>query len=267
MGKMTEVARQNVGSLDLSDLAQIFNIKGYGDVPYPFMQTGRPGLNDGQATGQYSITERYNDGDLRIFRPWVNAYSGADIRVECRVLHRPDDIPDTRILAFRADQVGFCASQRPDEDVVDVDRLSPYDMGAAITNLLALTGPGRHSRISIPKYVGYFSKSTADLDNDDYEVSVLDVRPQDVAAATNVPNADVAAMGTVQSHCRPARSWGVDWDKNLVAWVQISHDGDYVYERDFSNAVPMTEQLLVKRIDELIAEDVAVLRRRRGITT
>ena len=251
---MAEVNREYVGSLDLSDLAQLCNLQGFDDLPYPFTQTGRPGLKEASA-------------DLQVFRTWVNSYAHADIWVDSRVMYRPNDIPDTRVLAFRADQLGFCASQRSDEDVIDVYQLSPYELGAAVANLMTLTGPGRHPRISIPKYMGYFRRATAALNNDDdddYEFSVLDAVPRNTAsAATNVPNAHVAAMGTVQSHCEPAHSWGVDWDKNLVAWVQVRDDGDYIYEPDFSHAMPMTEQKLVNRIDQLIAEDVAHLRSQR----
>jgi hypothetical protein len=48
--------------------------------------------------------------------------------------------------------------------------------------------------------------------------------------------------------------------------VQIREDGDYVYQPDFSHAEPMTEQKLAHRIDQLIAEDVAVLSGRREVT-
>lgn len=264
---MTGVLREYVGSLDLSDLAQICEIHGFDYLPYPFAQTGRSGLTEATAAEQHSVSDRYNNGDLRGFRTWVKSYAHANIWVECRVLYRANDIPDTRVLAFRDDKLGFYASQRPDEDVVDVYELSPYELGAAVTtNLVTLTGPGRHPRISIPMYTDYFRRTTASFDNDDYGFSVLDTDARHVAAATNVPNTNVAAVGTVQSHCEPARSWGVDWDKNLVAWVQVSDDGDYVYEPGFSHAVPMTEHTLISRIDQLIAEDVAALRRRRGIT-
>ena len=74
--------------------------------------------------------------------------------------------------------------------------------------------------------------------------------PADPTAAM-VSNADVAALATVQSHCQPARSSGVDWDKNFAVWVQVRGDGDYIYNPDFSHAVPVTEQNLSERIDRL----------------
>jgi hypothetical protein len=242
-------------------------MQGHDHLPYPFMETGRPGGNDVHTPGQHAISQRFEHGDLRIFQNWTKGYARADIWVECRVLYRSAAIPDIRICAFRADQVGFCGSQRADQDVVDVDQLGPYELGSAITNALALNGPGGHPRISVPKYVNYFTNSTVEShDEDDYELSVSDHARQQVGpSAAIVPDAQVAAIGTVQSRCEPARSWGMDWQRNLVVWVQVSDDGDYVYQPDFDHAVPMTKQKLMGRIDQLIAEDVAVVRRRQII--
>jgi hypothetical protein len=180
------------------------------------------------------------------------------------VNYREKAKPDTRVLAFRAGQFGFCATQRRDVDVVDVYQVSPYDLGAAICGSVQLSQPGNLPRISVPKYVNYFGSPAADLEDDDFELAVFDAVPNDAGpAVAEVPNRGVACLGTVQSRCRPARSWGMDWHKNLVAWVQINDDGDYIYQPGFEHAVPMTEQTLVSRIDQLIAEDVAVLRQRR----
>ncbi|GAB1813210.1 hypothetical protein MUNTM_22490 [Mycobacterium sp. MUNTM1] len=257
-------AGRYLGGFALSDLAQIREGRGEDYLPYPFMQTGRPGLGVDTAIARDELSYRLTDGDLSAFQGWIREYPRADIWLECRVLHRLGAIPDTRISAFRAGQFGFCASQRFDVDVVDVYQVSPYELGAAVCGSLQLSQPGNLARISVPKYVNYFRASPAHLEDDDYELSVFDVRPRNAGPiVTEIPNADVAAIGTVQSRCLPARSWGMDWRKKLVAWVQISEDGDYVYQPDFDYAVPMTKQHLMGRIDELIAEDVAVLRRRR----
>ncbi|BDB40896.1 MULTISPECIES: ESX secretion-associated protein EspG [Mycobacterium] len=268
---MPAVSREHIGGIDISDLARICDVLGLDGLPYPFAETGRPGLQVSNPPEPHRFSDRPADGDLRGFHRWIQAYTRADIWVECRVLYRATeagDIPDTRISALRADQLGFCAVQRPDLDVVDVYELAPYDLGAAIANSVPLIGPGRHSQITIPKYVDYFADSTtadADTADDDYTFSVLEPVTSRSATVT-VPDAGVAAVGTIQSHWEPARSWGMDWAKSLVAWVQISDDGDYVYVPDFSHAVPATERKLADRIDDLIAADVAVLRRRRGIT-
>lgn len=248
---MTEVLDEHIGAIDVADLARLCDIQGYEWLPYPFTPTGLPGLP--------------GTGDLSVFRPWLDAYAGADIWLECRVLHSCDTVADTRISAVRADEAGFCAVQRTDADVIDVYRLSAYDLGSAVSASVTLAGPGRLPRITVPKYVDYFVRPH-EQDGDDYPFLVLEqvtARTSD-AGATSVPNAQVAALGTVQSRCSPAPHWGMDWDSELVVWVQIEDDGDHVYQSDFDHAVPVTRSQLVRRIDRLIAADVAALRRRRG---
>ncbi|WP_396912360.1 hypothetical protein [Mycolicibacterium sp.] len=52
---------------------------------------------------------------------------------------------------------------------------------------------------------------------------------------------------------------------DVLVWVRIKDDGDYIYSSDYSVAVPVTAQALRDRIDHAIATDVSVLRRRRGL--
>lgn len=66
-------------------------------------------------------------------------------------------------------------------------------------------------------------------------------------------------LGTVQSRCQPKGVWSVDWTRDAVVWVRIDGDRDYIYTPDYSQAVPVTPPTLRKRIDQLIAADVAVL--------
>ncbi|WP_431195964.1 ESX secretion-associated protein EspG [Mycobacterium camsae] len=73
----------------------------------------------------------------------MEALRSADIWVECRVHHRSGDLPDTRLLALRAGESGFLASQRTGQDVVDIYSLSAHDLGPAIARSVGLTGPGR----------------------------------------------------------------------------------------------------------------------------
>ncbi|RUP06863.1 MAG: hypothetical protein EKK34_01935 [Mycobacterium sp.] len=255
---MAQVPREWLGSIELAYLTALFVLQGHENPPYPFMSSAP------DAASLASVSHRFSDGDLSVFRTWVKAYQDADIWLECRLLHNRDDIPDIRILAYRADQSGFFASQRPHEDVVDVYQLSPYDLGPAVAASIGSTGPGSRGRIVIPKYENYFGGPSPD-DEDDYEVSVMrPVRSETRGAAARVPNSDVAALATIQSRCRPARSWGVDWDSTFLVWVHINYDGDYIYDRDFSYAEAATESKLSERIDELIARDVAVLRQLRG---
>ncbi|MBX9639478.1 MAG: ESX secretion-associated protein EspG [Mycobacteriaceae bacterium] len=263
---------QALGSIHVADLVAIRVSRGNDGLPYPFTQA-RPnsaGLPD--AAALTSVCARLRDGDLRNIRRWVETYDRADIWVECRVLHSSHDVPDARIMAFRAGQSGYLAVQRPDDDVVDVSELSPYSLGPAIAHLVGLTGPGSHARIVVPKYVDYFAAAAAaaaaaedEDDDDDYHESVLQPVRSVVGRAVKVSNADVRAVATIQSRCQHARSWGVDWGRRFLFLVQIRDDGDYLYDRDFSLASPIAETRLSERIDGLIAEDVAVLRNRRGL--
>ncbi|WP_205875737.1 ESX secretion-associated protein EspG [Mycobacterium camsae] len=200
--EMTQVPREWVGSIDLVDVAAVYELQGHERPPYPFMPA------DQGMPSRASVADRFSDGDLRVFRKWVTSYRDADIWLECRVLHSSDDIPDTRVLAHRADQLGFLALQRPREGVVDVYQLSPYDLGPAVASSIEPTGPGSRARIVIPKYENYFAELATDDDEDDDEVSVLLAVRSDRGAAVRVPNSHVASLATIQSRCRPARSWG-----------------------------------------------------------
>lgn len=256
-GEMTEVPREWVGSIDLADIAVLYELQGHERAPYPFMPA------DQGVPSRASVADRFSDGDLRVFRKWVTSYRDADLWLEGRVLHSSDDIPDTRVLAHRADQLGFLALQRLREGVVDVYQLSPYDLGPAVASSIGPTGPGSRARIVIPKYENYFAEPATD-DEDGYKVSILRPVRADRGAAVRVPNSDVAALATIQSRCRPARSWGVDWDRKFLVWVHITDDGDYIYEPDFRYAEPATGSKLSERIDHLIVQDIAVLSQLRG---
>jgi hypothetical protein len=264
---MTKVTRQLVGSIDLQDLAALCEFLGHEYLPYPLMQT-RPAHSAARsrhdADASSSFADRFEHGDLKVFREWMNAYAKADIWIESRILYNPADTPHARILAYRAGEAGFFAWQRPGEDIVDVYRVSAYELGVAIADSVGLTGPGTYSRIIVPKYVDYFRAPANESMGDDYNFSILRpvaVRPR--ATGTVVKNADVAAVATVQSHCNPAHAWGVDWTKKFLVWVAVRNDGEYIYTPDFSRATPLTTQILSDRIDQIIAEDVAALRQRR----
>lgn len=249
-----------VGSIDLVDLVGICELQGREGLPYPFWRTQA----ESSVQDASSLADRFTDGDLRVFREWAQAYVHADIWVECRVNYSSED-PDMRILAYRAGQSGFFASQRPGEDVVDVFTLSPYELGAAIAGSVGLTTPGADTQIVIPGYLEKFMGRVDDADDGDYEVEVSRPVSRPRRLGSVVQGADVTVMATVQSRCQPAREWGVNWGQKVVVWVQINDDGDYIYSPDFSHAIPVTAQNLSKRIDQLIAKDVAALRQARGL--
>lgn len=75
-----------------------------------------------------------------------------------------------------------------------------------------------------------------------------------------VPQGALTVYSVIQSHWRPARTWGPDRHKASVVWVRVDDDGDYVYEPEYACARPMSDSTVEKRIDQLVADDVAILR-------
>lgn len=269
---MALVAMNGLGSVDLADLAALYELQGYDFLPYPFLEL-RPAEQHDAST---PVVERFADGDLRIFRDWIAAYPRADLWVECRVVNYLS--PDTAgigILGYRMGESGFFASQRPDRDLVDVSTVSPYELGAAVTASVALSQPGIHPQIDVPGYTKRFAASAqaadpgsvSDVDDDAYEISVRDTSwstPVEPIGMT-MADEDIATLVVIQSRCQPVQAWGPDLDRKLVVCVRIKDDGEYIFAPDFSHATPLTAQMLHKRVDQLIAEDVAVLRQRRGL--
>lgn len=255
---MTQAALSRVGAIDVMELTAISEAHGRDFIPYPFRQTkyDRFANNDEYAEYARSVPDRFYHGDLSVFRQWAGTYVNADIRVECQVRYL-GDTPNVRLMAHRAGELGFFAAQRSDEDVIDVFTLSPYELGTAIAGGVELTQPGKHAEIVVPDYVRPTNPAP---DTGDFSVREVVTG----LAVTKVPHSDVVALATIQSHFRPTRTWGVDQGKNGVVWLRAKNDGDYIYAPDFSHATPLTRKILSRRTDELIAEDIAVLREFRA---
>lgn len=253
-----------IGEIDLDGLAAVCRLQGQDGLPYPFGHAHAHVQHDEVAA---AVADRFDSGDLSALRDWTDAYIAAEIWVVCRVHDSSADTADRRILAHRAGDAGFLASQRSNDDVVEVSTLSALDLGAAVAGSIELTNPGSRPRIVVPGYVGYFAEATGiddDIDDAQYSVPVAVNRPT-APAHSGVADDDVTAIATIQSRWQPARRWGVDWATNVVACIHIEADGDYVYTPAFSHAVPVTEHSLGERIDRLIAEDITALRLQRGI--
>ena len=260
---MSTADRRKVGSVSLLDVDIINSLYGHDFLPYPFMFTQPPRFSWHDERAEYemyerSVPERFNNGDLAIYQQCAAAYVNADIRVECHVQYIPADTPSVRVVALRCDQLGFLAQQRPDEDVIDIYELSPYLLGPAVADSVALEKPGHRSRIVIPEYVRGPNNAGAAED-----LTVRDMT-EEVPDAIVVPRSDVTAFGTVQTHWRPTRSWGLDPSKKFAVWVRIKDDGEYLYKPDFSEATPVTRPTLAERIDRLISEDIKALRQFRS---
>ena len=252
---MSSVLVSHVGTLDLFALKAIGKFYGRDFLPYPFMikQGMRFATADEATAYGNAALDRFHYGDLGIFTDCVFGYAHADIRVECHVQYIPADTPSVRVTAYRIGELGFFAAQQPDADEVDIYTLSPYDLGAAVCDELALTQPGRHPRIVVPEYA---PKPRAEFDAGDFDVQ----HTLEASSEVIIPASEVSAYSTVQSHWLPTRNWGFDGRKSAVVWIHIIDDGDYMYAPDFSHAVPMTKAALNLRVDELIAEDVEILR-------
>jgi hypothetical protein len=253
---VSRVDLDQVGSIELTDLDILSRSEGRDFLPYPFMRTRPSRFSSHNEYVEYaaSVPDRFNYGDLGTFRRWAASYVYSEIRVECHVQYIPADTPSVRVVANRVGELGYLARQRqdPDEDIVDVYEVSPYDLGRVVAESAGLTGPGSQSEIVIPEYL-----APADSFGAAEDFSVLDAIDTTFA---EVRRADVTAFATVQSHWRPTRRWGLDTAKRAVVWVRIKEDGEYIYTPDFRRAKPLTETILAERIDKLIAEDVAALR-------
>jgi hypothetical protein len=252
---VSPVDLDEVGSIALADLDILSRSAGRDFLPYPFMRTLPSKFSSENEYVEYatSVPDRFNYGDLQTFRRWAVSYVYSEIRVECHVQYIPADTPSVRVVANRVGELGYLARQRqdPNEDIIDVYEVSPYDLGRVIAQSAGLTTPGSQPEIVIPEYVAPADNSGAAED-----FSVLDT----IDTFAHVRRADVTAFGTVQSHWRPTRRWGLDMGKKAAVWVRIKEDGEYIYTPDFLRAKPLTEAVLAERIDKLIAEDVAALR-------
>ncbi|MGV0744133.1 hypothetical protein [Mycolicibacterium sp. XJ870] len=256
---INSVSLQPVGSIGLTDVDILSKSYGRDFLPYPFMSTqpSRFASRDEYVEYAISVPDRFNYGDLQVFRRWAASYAYADIRVECHVQYIPSSRPSVRIVANRVGEIGYLARQRPEDDAIDVYEVSPYDLGAAVAQCAELTRPGRHHTVVIPEY-GLPAEELPD--DEPFTIQHM----VEVTTAEAICRAQVTTFGTVQSHWRPTRRWGFDRGKAAAVWVGIKDDGDYLYPEDSHQAQPMTRRHLADRIDELIAADVSVLREFRN---
>ena len=252
------VALNRAGSIEVAGVAALSESYGRDFMPHPFAHTRSSefaGLDDYTAYVTATL-DRINHGDLRALKQWFVAYVNADIRVECAVEN--PGAPRGRLMAHRCGDAGYLAVQQPDADIVEVYTVSPYQLGAAIAGSLELTTPGKHQKIVIPEFAG---RRTSDAEAPVTRQHRVDTVNEEI----NVPYAEMTRYARVQSHWQPARDWGFDRGKNAVVCVRIGDDGEYIYAPGFAHLTPMTARVLARRIDELIAEDVAAVRQARGL--
>jgi hypothetical protein len=247
-----------VGALDLLDLHIIGEFLGRDFLPFPFMFTApsRFAFADEAIAYATTVPDRFKYGDLSAFTECLDAYRDADIRVECHVQYIASDTPSVRVIGYRQGELGFVMAQRPKADVVDVHAVSPYDLGAAISDAVTLTQPGEHPRIVVPQYVPRYRP---EFDTGDFVVGDRLNSPTEVTIHAH----RVSAFARAQSLWRPTRRWGVDPYTPTVVWVSVRDDGEYIYVPDASYAVPMTKSVLQDQIDRRIAAVVPLVRELR----
>ena len=259
-------SRREVGALDLLDLQLINERYGRDSLPYPFMLTRPTRFEFVDEMAQYAaqLPDRLRSGDLSAFARCLNALPHADITVTGHVQHVPADVPSVRVLAFRAGQAGYLLKQRADIDVVDVYTVSPFELGVAIATAMSLKEPGRHPRIVIPEYVplraAVVDGDVVDEDEDDVVVRHTAFTSPEV----NVSVSQLSAYAKVQSNWRPTREWGIDLGKELLVWMRVRDDGDYLGVPDRRCGIPLSVALLRERIDGMIVADVEMLCESRG---
>jgi hypothetical protein len=265
----TTVSFDLVGTVAVVDLEVACELYGRDMLPYPLGRS-RPVGSVWLATREVEpIDDRLNDGDLRGIRAWVEALVRADVCVECRVSFSDDDTPDLRLHGLQAGELGFAAVQRSDRhavDTVDIYAVSPGVLGEVIADSAGLLGPGVHTRIAVAGGGDRLPAPPEMVDEyDDFGFPIPHTDSRDPAVRT-VDGRDVVATGTVQSRHDPARHWGVDPERRLLQWVQISDDGDYMYAPGGAGyAEPLDAETLRVCIDRLIVDDLAVMRERRGL--
>ncbi|QCH25763.1 ESX secretion-associated protein EspG [Mycobacteroides salmoniphilum] len=255
---MERVGLNRVGSIETFGVEALSEFHGRDFLPHPFAHTRPSPFADYDAYRGYAaaMLDRINHSEYNGIQQWFATYVNADLRVECTIDRR--DAPRVRLVAHRSGPLGYLATQKPDDDVIEVYSVSPLELGAALAGWSALTRPGSHSKLNIPEYAPDPPR-LADSDGDTVGIRHK-VETSDVKVA---PRSHAVVLGRVQSHWRPAREWGFDRHTRGVVWVRIEGDGEYIYTPDYSHLTPLTTRNLATRIDELIAADVQAVRESR----
>ena len=261
----TAFPAEHTGTIAVVDLETACELYGRNALPNPLGRR-RPVGSVWLATRQVRpIADRLADGELSGVRAWVEALVRADVSVECRV-HQPGQ-DDLRLHAVRAGVLGFVATQRIDDDgvdVVDVFAVAPDALAGVITESVGLVGSGAHHRIAVAGGRSRLPKPPEAIEEYDDLGFLLPRTDTDEPAISVVDIQDVVASGTVQTRDRPARQWGIDSFRRILQWVQVSGDGDYLYEADVGYAEPVTADMLRGFIEGFIADDMEAARRGRG---
>ncbi|TDZ98789.1 hypothetical protein [Mycobacteroides salmoniphilum] len=252
-----------LGQIQIVDLEIAATFYGEEFLPHPF-RWAKPGkfstLNEYRDYAR-SVPDRLSHGDLRLLQTWFDTYRRSDIRVECNVDAFAAEGSGAQVLAHRLGTSGYLATQVPGENEIDIFAVSPYELADAVVSRIALTKPGRHPEISVPGMLERIPEETSDS----AAHSIRENLQLDAVPIVSVSVHEIAVFSLIQSNWRPARFWGFDGEKSLVAWGTRKGDGDYISAPSLSGeAKPMAESDLIGRINRLIADDIVALREARG---
>ncbi|WP_157895791.1 hypothetical protein [Mycobacteroides chelonae] len=254
-GQVIRVALKRIAQVELVGLHAISEARGREFMPHPFAHTKSSPFSgiDEYTRYTHSLLDRVDHGDLGELGKWFSSYLAADLRVECSVSTRGE--PQGRIVAHRAGDSGYLAIQQPDEDIVEIFALSPFELGAAIAGSINFSHPGKHARIAIPE----LARPASHQESESVSVASTRVQLTHAPGGTVVSRSQIAMFGRAQSRRQPAREWGFDRQKKAIVWVRINDDGDYIYAPGFAYLTPLTARDLSQRVDRLIAEDIAAI--------
>lgn len=247
-----------VGDIEATDLRILFEACGAEFLPYPIAQYGARSMGSAEHYARHAaaVLAAFRDGELSKLAPPLDlVLSNPDLRVEYYAHDLERDKPIHRVAAFRRGDHACLLRQVGVDDRVEINTLSPFDIGAAIADMTPALRQGRHPAVIVDGYTSIAEATSASTDI-----------TQRVSGVGNLPRfgtSDLSAFGSVQSSWRPARQWGRDPDKELIRWVYTGGDS-YLVERDGSWARPVGLDMLRNRIDEGIAVDVAAIRANRS---
>lgn len=253
---------ERLGQIQIVDLEIAATFYGEESLPHPFTWV-KPGqfstLNEYRDYAR-SVPDRLVHGDLSLLQTWFDTYRRSDIRVECYVNAIDPEGLGAQILAQRLGDSGYLATQIPGENEIDIFAVSPYELADAIVSRIELTKPGCHPEISVAGMAELFPEEPPNRPHSIRENLELDAVP-----VVSVSVDEIAVFSLIQSNWRPARFWGFDREKSLVAWGTRKGDGDYISVPSLSGeAKPMDRSDLIGRINRLIAEDIVAVREARG---
>lgn len=244
-----------VSTVALVDLEAACELYGRDTVPDPLGRSRPVGSVWLLSRDHGPIENRLNGGDMGDVRTWIQALGRAEVCLECRVSSAEG--PDFRLHALKVDETGFLATQRIDPDgveVVDISVVPSQALAAVVVQTVGLVGAGSRLRIAVVGGGDRLPVPPETVDEyDDFGFLIPKAEPRDTALEV-VDACDVIAVAELKSWHDPDRRWDGDANRQILQWVQIKDDGDYLYVPGGAGyAEPLDTALLRTCLDELIA--------------